>query len=343
MTESEHSGQSILDHPASVGPLTGLPAQAVRACLEAAVAAPSVHNSQPWHFRPRDGGIDVLADQRRRLDVIDPRGRELLISIGAAVLNLRVAILNHHRLPILRIVPLPDEPDLVARLVPGHATEPSATARVLGEAIPRRHTNRRPFGATPIPTEVIDELAAAAAAEGAALTVADPVGRDAILALVRTADEWQRVESGYRDELTAWTLPVLGRRDGVPAQAFGPRDEREHGVLRDFGLTQPELHRRRARFEEHPTIVVLFTAGDSPAHWIRAGQALERVLLTATVRGLASTPMTQPVEIPELRRLISDPGRGLYAQVILRLGYGPPAAPSPRRPLAETLVRGSGR
>jgi hypothetical protein len=76
-------------------------------CIESAVAAPSVHNSQPWHFRISDGGIDVLADWSRRLDVIDPTGRELLISVGAAIFNLRLAMHHRGRVPIVRLSPDP--------------------------------------------------------------------------------------------------------------------------------------------------------------------------------------------------------------------------------------------
>jgi nitroreductase len=310
----------------------------VRAYLEAAACAPSVHNSQPWLFRLRGGGIDVLADQSRRLDVIDPHGRELLISVGAAILNLRVAILSYGRLPILRIFPDRRQPDLVARVTPGPVTVPDPTARVLAAAIPRRHTNRSPFSSLAVPGSVLDELAGAAAVEGATLSVADPAGRAALLGLTRTAEEWQRAEAGYRDELTAWTRPASGRRDGVPAQALGPRDRWGITCVRDFGLTQPELHRREADFEQDPTLVVLSTPGEDPYHWVRAGQALERVLLTATVRGVASTPMTQSVEVPEIRQLLGDPARRRYPQLVLRLGYGRPAPATPRRALADVLV-----
>jgi nitroreductase len=312
--------------------------RAMRACLEAAVLAPSVHNSQPWRFRLHGRGIEVLADRSRRLEVIDPQGRELLISVGAAILNLRVAVLDHGRLPILHVFPDRHQPDLVARVTPGPVTVPDPTVRALAAAIPRRHTNRRPFSGLAVPDSVIDELAGAAAAEGATLAVADAVGRDAILALVATADEWQRAEAGYRAELTAWTLPSPDRRDGVPAPAFGPRNRHDFPPLRDFALTQPELHRRDAAFEARPTIVVLRTTGDGPHDWVRAGQALQRVLLTATVRGVATTPMTQALEIPEIRRLLTDPGRHRYSQLVLRLGYGRPAAGSPRRPLADVVV-----
>src|SRR5258707_1068424 len=102
MAASDHSGQSAVDSRRDTD--ATLPVGRVMpACLEAATRAPSIHNSQPWLFRLRAGGIDVLADRQRRLRAIDPRGRELLISVGAAILNLRVAILGHGRTPVLRV------------------------------------------------------------------------------------------------------------------------------------------------------------------------------------------------------------------------------------------------
>jgi hypothetical protein len=108
--------------------------------------------------------------------------------------------------------------------------------------------------------------------------------------------------------------------------------------LRDFGLIQPQLHRRQEQFEPYPTILVLSTAGDAPDQWLRAGQALQRVLLVATGRGLAATPMSQPLEIPSLRELFAAGSTGRWAQVVLRVGYGKPTAATPRRPLGEVLL-----
>ena len=39
----------------------GNPGSAMTACLEAAIAAPSIHNSQPWLFRAHGTAVDVLA------------------------------------------------------------------------------------------------------------------------------------------------------------------------------------------------------------------------------------------------------------------------------------------
>jgi nitroreductase len=310
------------------------------ACIRAGIAAPSIHNSQPWRFRIVDGGIDVFADWSRRLAVIDPSGRELLISVAAAVFNVRVALRHHSRVPAVRLFPDPAQPDLVARIAPGRLAAPDEAIASLAAAIARRHTNRRPFARTVIPVSVLDELAAAARAEGARLEVAGAVARGAILGLVHTAEQRLRRQGRYRAELNAWTLAVHGRRDGVPPPAFGPWDAMEALPLRDFGLTQPQLRRSSEPFEPYPTIVVLTTDGDDVQRWLRAGQALQRVLLAATVHGLAATPMSQPLEIPALRELVTDTATGRWAQVILRLGYAPPTTPSPRRPLADVLLAG---
>jgi nitroreductase len=323
--------------PWSVG-ADGVPGVALGECLAAAIRAPSVFNSQPWRFHAGHGFVDLYADDSRRLPVVDPAGREQAISLGAALFNLRVAVLRHHRTPLVRLLPDPSRPDLAARVTLGPATRPDATVLALAAAIPRRHTNRRPFTAVPIPDDVLAELSAAGDREGARLTVLDEPARRELLALVRSADVRLRRDPRYRDELTTWTSGDTGRPDGVSRPEFGPWDALETLPLRDFGLTRTTEPRRSARFEPDPTMVVVSTATDGPEQWLRAGQALERLLLTATVRGLATTPTTQPLEIPQLRALVgAGPGAGV-AQVILRVGYGPASPASSRRPVSEVLV-----
>jgi hypothetical protein len=316
----------------------GRPGPVLDACLRAAIAAPSVHNTQPWRFRLLDRMVEVYTDPSRRLAVLDPTGRELTISVGAAVLNLRVAMLARGRVPVMRLFPDPAQPSLAAQVRLGPSVTPPDTAVMLSRAIPHRHTNRRPFSAVPVPPEVLADLAAAARVEGGDLVVADPPVRDAVLSVVRAAEHRRRTDPAYRAELDEWTRDIPHRRDGVPPEAFGPWDALELVPIRDFGLIQPLRRRARVSFEDEPTIAVLYTAGDNPSEWLRAGQALQRALLTATVRGVATTLMTQPLEIPELRALLADSAAGLVAQAIIRFGYGPPGPPSPRRSLSDVLI-----
>jgi nitroreductase len=317
----------------------GRPGRALHECLVAATAAPSIHNTQPWLFRPRGDLIEVHVDRRRQLAMLDPEGREMWVSAGAALLNLRVAVRAHGRDARARLIPYPAEPDLAATVSIDRAAAPPAAVLQLAGAIAHRHTNRRPFADMPVPPRILDELTRAAAAESATLLAVDPALRDGVLTLTRTAENRMLANGRYRAELAAWTTPGgVGRRDGVPRQAFGPRDRHRALPLRDFALGHGAPTATVA-FEPEPTLILLYTAGDTPADWLRAGAALERVLLTATVRGLAATPLSQVVEIPRLRALLDDTMNGRAVQTVLRVGYPiTPAQPTPRRPVEEVLL-----
>ncbi len=314
------------------------PGMVLRECLHAAIAAPSVHNTQPWLFRAWPGGVDIYADRSRALPVIDPRCRELMISIGAAAFNLRVSVLARGRMPVQELLPDQQQPDLAVRMTVGPHTAVPETARRLAHAIPHRHTNRRPFSDVLVPGYVIAELTEAVSAESGTLILANQEAREAVLGVVRTAENRWRNDPAYWRELKAWTSDQPERSDGIPTAAFGPWSALEVVPLRDFGLVQPARGRYATDFEQPPTIAVLYTDEDTPEQWLRAGLALERLLLTATVRGVATTLMTQPMEIPELRALLADASGGKVAQAVLRLGYGTPGTPSPRRGVDECLI-----
>jgi nitroreductase len=308
-------------------------------CVELATLAPSLHNSQPWRFRITGDVVEIQADPRRRLDAIDPVGREMTISLGAALFTLRLAIRRQGRIPVARVLPDPDRPDLVARVTVGRPAPVTAELTALAAAVPRRHTNRWPFVAAVVPADAIEELTVAAGLEDAVLAVAGSVGRTAILGLAREAEHRLRARGDYRAEIGRWTGPAAPRHAGVPRSAVGPWDALERMPMRDFGLTLPGVVHRAEQFEAYPTIVVLSTAGDTARQWVAAGQALQRVLLVATRRGIAATPISQPLEVPAIRRTLAGGDGSTWPQMILRMGYGPPAAATPRRPLAEVLLR----
>ncbi len=315
-----------------------VPSPVLRQCVLAATAAPSVHNTQPWLFRLRPDAIDVLVDRNRQLHSLDPQGREMYVSVGAAVFNLRLALRASGWRTEARLTPDVNA-DLAARVKISGSVRITPAALALAEAIQRRHTNRRPFTDKPVADEIITELARAAATEGADLMVTDGPLRDGVLSLTRTADNRMRRDKTYRAELAAWTTAGgVGRRDGVPRQSFGPRDKDAALPMRDLGLGIGAAT-AVVEFESEPTILLLFTVGDTPADWLRAGAALQRVWLTGTVRGLAATPLTQVTEIPQLRELLAESATGRVVQTVLRIGYpSVPAAATPRRSLDEVVI-----
>ncbi|MBB2915023.1 hypothetical protein FHS43_006338 [Streptosporangium becharense] len=300
----------------------------VRRLLTAAGQAPSVHNTQPWRFRVvgREA-VELLADRDRWLRVSDPRGRSLHVSCGAALFNLRLAVRVAGWLPITRLLPAPDDyPDLLATVRVPRVSPPSPAERDLYASIALRRTNRYPYEDRSVPAEVVDDMRAAAAAEGASLFMTDPAD---LLDHVAIAEEGLARDRDYRAELAAWTMPKA-RHDGVPGYVQGPRGAKDPSPTRDFGR-----HEHTARFEPHPQIAVLTTAGDGPRDWLRAGQALQRVLLTATLHDVSASFLNQPLDLRDILRH-TDPRHALgHPQMIMRFGYGPPVPRAPRRPAAE--------
>jgi hypothetical protein len=202
----------------------------------------------------------------------------------------------------------------------------------------RSDANRWPFTSAVVSADAIEELTEAARHEDAILEVAGAVSRNAILGLSQAAERRLRSRGGYRAELSRWTSRHPARGDGIPPSAIGPWDALERLPLRDFGLLAPRVIRSAERFEPYPTIVLLSTHGDGRSQWVSAGQELQRVLLAATCLGLATTPISQPVEIPAIRELLTGTSIGRWAQMVLRVGHGSPATATPRRPLSDVLM-----
>src|SRR6266545_3262194 len=150
------------------------------------------------------------------------------------------------------------------------------------------------------------------------------------------------LEDDFDEDRTAERRSWVGgerETEGVPASALGPRPRGRRATVRDLGATPTESRRPAADFEAEPQLAVLSTRRDGPAEWLRAGQAMERVLLEATTQGVATSLLNQAIEHSRLRWLVRDPlGSWSRPQAVMRFGYGPPVPPTPRRPLADVLL-----
>lgn len=314
---------------------TRLTAAQVQAVVEAAHRAPSVLNTQPWRWRAVEDGLELRADSSRVLRVADPLGRFLVVSCGASLLNARLALRHLGRAPAVRLGPDPDDPRLLARVGVGPGPGPTQAEEWLYSAIPLRHTNRLPFHDRRLAAGLAKELADAAAAEGADLVVVEDDQARRVLDLADTAGAAIAADTGRTAELRAW---VRTRRapDGLAAGSIGAVPSTGAHAVRDFDPAGLILGRPSAAYEAHPTVAVLSTSGDGRTDWLRAGQALERVLLVAALADVQASFRNEPLELLEHRWQVRDAttGRG-HPQMVLRLGYGGPVPPSSRRPLAE--------
>jgi hypothetical protein len=151
-----------------------------------------------------------------------------------------------------------------------------------------------------------------------------------VLELAAAAEQKLAANFDHRVELGQW-IGTSGD-DGVPVSAMGSRPDRAPAPVRDLGYAAPAVGRPSASFEKQPQLAVLSTARDEPADWLRAGQALQRVLLAATGNGVAASFLYQPIELRDIERPRPDWWPWPECpQIIIRFGYGPAGAKSPRR------------
>lgn len=338
------------DIPAAEFPTDGTAADKLAFAVRYAVLAPSSHNSQPWLFHLEGDELELRADRTRALPVVDPDDRELVMSCGAALFMLRIALRAFGLLPEIHAL-LPTSPhdplgvrsvpEVLARVTVREGPPPSADEEALFQAIPRRHTNRSRFMAGSVGEGLVAALAEAAEEEGAwFVPVADAAGRDALADLIAQADAEQAADPRFRRELAAWVHAGRTRSgDGMPAYAIGihgPRALLAPLVVRTFDWGDGQAARDRQLAEGSPLLAILGTRRDDPAAWLDAGQALGRVLLRACASDLSASFLNQPVELPHLRSRVAElADRPGFPQLVLRFGIGPEAEPTPRRPLAD--------
>ncbi|GAA3525473.1 nitroreductase family protein [Nonomuraea rosea] len=317
--------------------------QVVRTAAEAAIWAPSVHNTQPWSLAIAGEEISLRADTDRKLRQADATGRQMLVSCGAALFNIRTALRAMGYEPLVRVLPDPDRPSLLATIRPGSAVEVDEdTLRLRGE-IERRRTHRAGFADLPVPDRLVQRLVMQAAQEGATLT---PVGsaeaEQVISALTNVAQSVQSKDRAFSLELIRWAQPPdSGRKDGVPADGYPSEGGRTdpHFAQRDYARGQAWGTGDDQSVAKSTGVVAVFTTReDSRPAWIAAGQAIQRVLLHASVSGVSAAFHTQALEMPLLREFLrQEMFSGAHPQMIVRLGVTFDEKSGIRRSLADVL------
>jgi nitroreductase len=317
--------------------------ETIRTALALACRAPSVHNTQPWRWRIGDRSVHLYADESRGLPATDPDGRDLLLSCGAALHHLRVALAALGWRSVVHRLPNPADPGHLAA-VEFTRHDPTSDEVALAGAIPRRRTDRRRFSSWGVPRSVLLLLEDRAAAEGAAIReAAGSRERYELATAIGIAAAKQDADPAYRFETRAWS-GTHADRDGVPA-ANAPSGLPQHGdvQLREFPGGEMRDERAGEWEEDGAALLVLGTSADDRMSALRAGEAMSAVLLEATVAGLATTPISQPLEVAETRERVRSGvlDGALFPQIVLRLGWAPFNAdqvpPTPRRPLRDVL------
>jgi hypothetical protein len=320
-----------------------IPAGQVGYLITTAARAPSVHNTQPWRFKVSEDAIELYADPRRKLRV-DPAGREMLISCGAALFGLRLAIRSLGYQPLVELLPDPVRLRLLARVTLSAGQPLTDSERRMLEAVPHRHTHRGAFADEPLPPGLLAALQHDALAEGATLALVEQaISYQQLADIVGAASRRQDLDPVARAEIRRWSRAMNSTaRDGVPARAFSATPARagvQRGRLRqrDFDLGR-ELGMLTGGGPPASATAVLITPGDGRADWLHAGQALHRLLAHAADRWVFASLYSQALEAAAIRALIRNRLRLPGApQMLLQLGRAPTTLATARRPPAELM------
>ena len=293
----------------------------------AALRAPSILNSQPWRWRMYGRHGELWIDRRRQLSGLDPDGRLLMISCGTALDHAITALLAAGYGGEVNRLPDEERPDLVARLWRGDAVPAD---QVNYRAIYTRRTDRRPFAATRPGPDDLDALRTAAERHGAHLHLLPADQVPAFAVAVARAGRAEHVEDAFQADIAAWTTRAPCTRDGVSMRTTTERGRRAVPP-RDFGLGRAPSLDAGTGTDRGTVFAIVFTDGDESRDWLAAGEALSDVWLTLTARGLAASPISEVVEVVQirqtLRRLLGGVG---YPAIALRVGVpADPAVPPP--------------
>jgi nitroreductase len=297
----------------------------------AAVAryAPSIHNSQPWHWRVSAEVLDLhMAAAERGLAVTDPDFRLALLSCGAALHHARTALAAEGL--AVQVVRLPDaaDPDHLARITVTGRVPVTPEAVRLVQTIEIRHTDRRPVTAEPVGPAELATISGAVSAEGAWLHL---LSRDQVIELAAAASYAQQAEAAdeaWQAELAYWTGGTRPGGGGIPDAAIPAEPTQTTVPSRDFGhpgtLPVSSAHDQGAAF------AILYGRQDARLDWLRAGEALSSAWLAATELGVSLVPLSATVEVPytrqALRRLLAGVGQ---PYLVVRLGHPDPDHPGP--------------
>jgi nitroreductase len=315
--------------------------ETIRSALMLAGRAPSVHNTQPWMWRVGKHTLHLYANRDLSLPHTDPDARDFMLSCGAALNHCAVAFAALGWQCKIQRLPNPADPDHLAA-IELHRHPASEADVALTAAIPRRRTDRRNYSSWPVPQRDIALMGARAARAGVMLRRVDAL--DNLKRIVADAAWQHRSDYDYLAELTTWSGRYAATA-GVPARSTPQPDAMAAIPARTFAGAVLAQSPDADPTEDNAAAIALGTAEDDRMARLRAGEATSLVLLTATALGLASCPITEPLEIAETRAAVKADvfGEDAYPQMLLRIGWAPvnadPLPSTPRRDLSEVVTR----
>lgn len=316
-------------------PASGTRDEQLRFLLRYAILAPSSHNSQPWRFSVSNSHIDVFMDKDRSLKVADADGRELRLSVGCALENLLIAAEHFGLKHQVTYFPEAGAEDLAAKVhIESDGSRSSFRPPALFDMLAIRRTSHFEHEGRSISENVQERLRGCCVEEGIYLYLTSAVAtRRRIDDLIQRADLLQFADPAFRKELAYW----IG--EGVFGTSRLMSKLLKLTVAR-INMGRSQAQRDSALVMSSPVFGIFGSSGDDWTTQIKMGQVFERMCLLAASMNLWTQPMSQIVELPELRDEVARiiPERDVVPEHPFRLGYAAPPAPTPRRPLEHMMM-----
>ena len=322
-------------------PQAVLDVEVVKKALQLACRAPSIHNSQPWRWVAEGAVLDLFVDRRRWVHSADRSGREAIISCGAVLDHLRIAMVAAGWQAHIERFPNPNNRDHLASLEFSPLEFVTDTQRERAEAILQRRTDRLPLARPTYWASFEPVLRTCVDDNIALLDVLSDEVRPQLAEASQLTEALRRDDASYHAELQWWTSP-FALSEGVPPDALASDSERQRvDVARDFP-SRSHLDRRVDVAVDWSKVLVLSTAEDTRTDVLRCGEALSTVLLECTMAGMATCTLTHLIELRDSRDIVRTLiGQRGEPQVLIRVGIAPPMedlpAATPRRPLDDVL------
>lgn len=315
----------------------------IRFLLRYAVLAPSGPNTQPWKFSLNGDSLMVMADFSRALPFVEPNNRTMYISLGCVLTNIMAAAEHFNLGYDIHMFPQGTKGEKIARVVFGGENKGSGTFMPLFPQITKRHTNRTSYEQRPIDSAAVQAMKDAVSQDGFHLSVmTDAKGKDQMADLLGRSHKIQLGNKSFRKDLARWIRSnTSDAYDGLPGYSFGYSDfESYFGsfIFGAFDTSTSRAQKEMGLMRESPAVAVLSTDREDKGMWVETGIVFERLFLTATAVDVRFDLFSQPIAIDELRAEMASILGLPYPQILIRMGYAPPAKHTPRRPVDQVLV-----
>lgn len=316
--------------------------QAIKAAVQLACRAPSLHNSQPWQWVVEGSTVMLFLDKDRILRGTDHTGREALFGCGAVLDHFRVAMAAAGWATNVDRLPNPNNRSHLASVDFSPMEFVTDAHRTRADAILRRRTDRLPFAEPSDWKPLAARLQRAVTSGAVRLDVVDEGLRGELADASNLTESLRLYDSAYHSELTSWTGP-FEVDDGVPHSSLVSASENDRvGIDRSFPVNS-HSERRAHLGRDKAQVLVLSTFDTERISLLECGEMLSAVLLEATVAGLATCTLTNITELWPGRDIVATLiGQPTTPQLLIRVGVAPqleeqPPPPTPRRPIDEVF------